>query len=91
MGYVVFYAPLVHSELLADQEFSVKLYKTLGYERFTSAAIAHHDAIAAFGRFPHRNAVLGRQNTPEEEKYLKDPPKWAKTAAEPKDAEKKNA
>ena len=81
-----FYAPLVHSELLEDQEFSVKLYKTLGYERFTNAAIAHRDAIAAFGRFPHRNAVLGRQSTPEEEEYLRDPPKWAKTAAEAKDA-----
>ena len=86
-----FYAPLVHSELLEDQEFSVKLYKTLGHERFTNAAIAHRDATATFGRFPHRNAVLGRKSTREEEEYLKDPPNWAKTAAEPKDPKKKNA
>ncbi len=70
-----FYAPFGHSEVLEDQELSVKLYTALGYERFLAAAISHHDAIANFGRFPHRNAVLGRENTPEEEEYLKDLPK----------------
>ena len=75
-----FYAPLIHSEVLEDQELSVKLYTMLGYERFLAGAISHHDAIAEFGRFPHRNAVLGRENTLEEAEYLKDPPKWGKTA-----------
>jgi uncharacterized protein (DUF924 family) len=56
-------------------------------ERTVEAAIGHHDAIARFGRFPHRNAVLGRENTREEEEYLKDPPLWGKTAAQAEEAE----
>ena len=52
------------------------------------AAVGHHEAIARFGRFPHRNVVLGRENTPEEEEYLKNPPMWGKTAAEAEKAEK---
>jgi len=79
---VFFYLPFEHSEKLADQESAMKLFQPMNNENTTKAAIGHHDAIARFGRFPHRNAVLGRQNTPEEEEYLKDPPMWGKTAAE---------
>jgi len=85
---VFFYLPFEHSEDLADQELSVKLFSPMNNENTTNAAIGHHDAIARFGRFPHRNAVLGRENTPEEEEYLKDPPMWGKTAAEAEEAEK---
>ena len=76
------YLPFEHSEELADQERGVKLYATLNDERSLTSAKGHRDAIARFGRFPHRNAVLGRTNTPEEDEYLKDPPLWGKTAAE---------
>ena len=47
-----------------------------------NAAQGHHDAIARFGRFPHRNKVMGRENTPEEEEYLKIPPTWGMTQAQ---------
>ena len=50
--------------------------------------IVHYDTIEKFGRFPHRNAVLGRKNTPEEEEYMKNPPTWGKTAAEVKEMER---
>ena len=60
------YLPFEHSEALADQELSMKLYARLGNEEWTRYARAHHELIARFGRFPHRNAVLGRESTPEE-------------------------
>jgi len=85
---VFFYLPFEHSEILEDQELALKLLVPMGGEDSVNAAVGHHDAIARFGRFPHRNAVLGRQNTPEEEEYLKDPPMWGKTAAEAEEAEK---
>ncbi len=85
---IFFYLPFEHSEELADQELSVKLFTPAGHEETSKAAIDHHDAIARFGRFPHRNAVMGRENTPEEEEYLKNPPMWGKTAAEAAEAEK---
>ena len=50
--------------------------------RTLAAAIGHRDAILRFGRFPHRNAVLGRDSTPEEAEYLKEPPSWGLTAEE---------
>jgi uncharacterized protein (DUF924 family) len=67
------YLPFEHSETLADQDCSVRLFEPL-----TSALRAetvdhadrHRDVIRRFGRFPHRNAVLGRSNTPQEEDYL---------------------
>ena len=83
-----FYLPFEHSENLADQEMSVKLFTPHGNDETSKAAQGHYDAIARFGRFPHRNEVLGRENTPEEEEYLKDPPMWGKTAAEADAAEK---
>ena len=79
---VFFYLPFEHSESLADQERALLLYKGLNEERSLAAAIGHHDAIRRFGRFPHRNAVLGRDDTPEEAEYLKAPPSWGLTAEE---------
>jgi uncharacterized protein (DUF924 family) len=82
-----FYLPFEHSENLEDQVLSVKLFAPANNEDTSKAAIGHHDAIAQFGRFPHRNAVMGRENTPEEEEYLKNPPGWGKTAAEMEELE----
>ena len=66
-----FYLPFMHSEVLADQDRSVTLYKALGNENALDFAHQHRDIIAQFGRFPHRNAVLGRDDTPEEAEFLK--------------------
>lgn len=65
-----FYLPLMHSETLADQEQCVALYKALGDENSLKYAEIHADAIRRFGRFPHRNPVLGRDTTPEEKAFL---------------------
>lgn len=62
-----FYLPFAHSEHLADQEHSVALHAELGY---TANACRHREIIRRFGRFPHRNAILGRETTPEEQAYL---------------------
>ncbi|HLS69179.1 MAG TPA: DUF924 family protein [Kiloniellales bacterium] len=67
------YLPLEHSEELADQEQAVALITPLGDEEATRYAVIHRDIIARFGRFPHRNAVLGRESTPEETEFLKQP------------------
>lgn len=66
-----FYLPLMHSEELADQERSVTLYEALGDENSLKFAREHRDIVARFGRFPHRNAILGRDSTPEETEFLK--------------------
>ena len=65
-----FYLPFEHSENLADQERSVALHEAAGDEDGLTWARHHHDIIARFGRFPHRNAILGRESTPEELAYL---------------------
>ena len=67
------YMPFEHSEDLADQELAVSLLRALGDAEYTRYAIAHRDIIARFGRFPHRNAVLGRASTPEEAEFLRHP------------------
>ena len=64
-----FYLPFMHSERLSDQDRSVELYGALGGDGLRYAEI-HRDAIARFGRFPHRNPLLGRAMTAEEQKYL---------------------
>jgi uncharacterized protein (DUF924 family) len=66
-----FYLPLVHSESMQDQDQGIAFARTLGDEPLRHAAI-HRDIIEKFGRFPHRNAVLGRTNTPEEQRFLND-------------------
>lgn len=67
-----FYVPFEHSENLADQERGVALYKAAGDDDGLKWADVHADIIRKFGRFPHRNAVLGRITTPEEQKFLDD-------------------
>ena len=64
-----FYLPFMHSESLADQERSVELNAALdaNTQRF---AVLHRDIVARFGRFPHRNPMLGRETTPEEQAFL---------------------
>lgn len=66
-----FYLPFMHSENLADQQRSVRLYEALGNDNSLHFAKEHIDIIAEFGRFPHRNAVLGRENTAKEADFLK--------------------
>ncbi len=64
-----FYLPLEHSEAPADQDRCVALCHPLGGQTH-DYAIIHRDIIRRFGRFPHRNAVLGRETTPEEQAFL---------------------
>jgi uncharacterized protein (DUF924 family) len=71
-----FYLPFMHSEDLADQERSVALFSRPGFETNLGFAIAHRDIVARFGRFPHRNAVLGRETRPEEEEAVKQGAAW---------------
>jgi uncharacterized protein (DUF924 family) len=66
-----FYMPFHHSEALADHELCCTLFATLGNEDNHKYAIGHRDIVARFGRFPHRNEVLGRESTFEEIDYLK--------------------
>ena len=68
-----FYLPFEHSEDLADQDRAVALCATLPNPLFHDYAIRHRDVVARFGRFPHRNAVLGRDSTAEEIEFLKQP------------------
>jgi uncharacterized protein (DUF924 family) len=67
-----FYLPLEHSEDLADQERSVALFTALGDEVQLDYARRHRDVIARFGRFPHRNALIGRESTEAEIEFLAD-------------------
>lgn len=67
------YLPFEHSEDMADQDRSVALTGALGDAELTRYAVAHRDVIARFGRFPHRNTILGRISTPEEQAYLAQP------------------
>jgi uncharacterized protein (DUF924 family) len=68
-----FYLPFEHSELLADQDRCLDLCKALDAEtggNWTQWAELHRDIILRFGRFPHRNAALGRITTAEEQAFL---------------------
>ena len=74
---VFLYLPFEHSEAMADQDLSVALFEGLRDDPRMAApggaidyAWRHHAVIARFGRFPHRNAVLGRVSTPEEQAWL---------------------
>jgi uncharacterized protein (DUF924 family) len=74
------FMPLMHSESLDDQERSVALFHDLAdgasglvrgvLDTFRQHALSHRNVIARFGRFPHRNAALGRESTPEEQQFL---------------------
>lgn len=75
--------PTMHSELLEAQELGIESFKELlavtdeGQKALISAAldyaIRHRDIVARFGRFPHRNEILGRESTAEEMDFLKEP------------------
>jgi uncharacterized protein (DUF924 family) len=67
------YLPLEHSEDLGDQAMACRLTAATGDVRWTRYAQAHMAIIERFGRFPHRNAVLGRRSTPEELAFLQTP------------------
>ena len=66
-----FYLPFMHSELLDDQNRCLQLYESYGDADSLQYAIAHRDIILTFGRFPHRNQMLGRSTTPAEDEFLK--------------------
>jgi uncharacterized protein (DUF924 family) len=80
---VFLYLPLEHSEDLVDQEDSVALFYQLhdsaaenlreAFGGFLDYALRHRDIIARFGRFPHRNKILGRNSTAEEIEFLSQP------------------
>jgi uncharacterized protein (DUF924 family) len=63
------YMPFQHSEELEEQRRSLLLFNGLGDAEQLSFAQKHYDVIERFGRFPHRNAMLGRRSTPEEEAF----------------------
>jgi uncharacterized protein (DUF924 family) len=67
-----FYLPFMHSEHLPDQERCVALARGYGDDEFLKYAEQHADIVRRFGRFPHRNAMLGRATTPEEQAFLDD-------------------
>lgn len=72
-----FYMPFEHSEHIEDQDFARLLFAALEKELpghdLALWAEKHRVIIARFGRFPHRNAALGRQNSPEETEFLRQP------------------
>ena len=78
-----FYLPFEHSEELADQDRSISLFRDLAvsapaaqretFAEFIDYAVRHRDVVAQFGRFPHRNQILGRESTPEEKHFLEQP------------------
>ncbi len=80
---VFVYLPLEHAESVAMQDSSVAYYEQLAHEAtaaerslfdgFLDYAHKHRDVVVRFGRFPHRNALLGRPSTPEEIEFLKQP------------------
>lgn len=69
------YMPLMHSEQIEDQERCVALFKEMGadFADVHGYAVAHRDIVARFGRFPHRNAILGRESREEEVAFLSRP------------------
>ena len=64
------YMPLMHSENIQHQDMSVNLFESTGLIENARFARHHRDIIRRFGRFPHRNKILGRQSTPEEVVWL---------------------
>lgn len=80
---VFLYLPLEHAESLPMQERAVAQFEKLAHEAasderalfddFLAYARRHHDVVARFGRFPHRNTILGRVSTPDETAFLRQP------------------
>jgi uncharacterized protein (DUF924 family) len=71
-----FYLPFMHSESLADQDRCVQLFSAPGFDENLKFAKMHHDIVARFGRFPHRNEALGRETLPEEEEAVSEGANW---------------
>jgi uncharacterized protein (DUF924 family) len=67
------YMPFMHAEDIEAQEEGVRLFEKLGHEIALNYMKQHHDIVARFGRFPHRNDILGRETTAEEAEFLKQP------------------
>lgn len=67
------YLPFEHSEDPAVQARSVELFATVDDDESLEYAVRHKEIVDRFGRFPHRNDVLGRESTPEETEFLKEP------------------
>jgi uncharacterized protein (DUF924 family) len=67
------YLPFMHSESLKIHEVAVKLYRKNGIQGNLDFEIRHKQIIERFGRYPHRNGILGRQSTDEEIEFLKQP------------------
>ena len=76
-GRLFMYLPFEHSEELDDQRLSVELFRGLatemGSEDLLGYAVRHLEIVERFGRFPHRNEILGRRTTPEETTFLSGP------------------
>ena len=80
---VFFYVPLEHSESIENQNRCVALFTALAasaseaqrklFDGYVDYAVRHRDIIQRFGRFPHRNAILGRQSSAEELEFLQKP------------------
>ncbi|MED5618680.1 DUF924 family protein [Ideonella sp. BN130291] len=75
---VFVYLPFEHAEDLAAQREALRLFDALvaeapGLAGYADYARRHHEIIERFGRFPHRNALLGRESTPEELEFLRQP------------------
>jgi uncharacterized protein (DUF924 family) len=70
------YMPFEHSENREDQALAVELIARLGNEGWTGDAIAHKTIVEQFGRFPHRNATLGRHSSQREVAFLQEPKAW---------------
>jgi uncharacterized protein (DUF924 family) len=70
------YLPFEHSENIDDQRKCIKLFQSLSHDPYSAKAIEsafkHKEIITRFGRFPHRNAILGRISTPDEEEFLEE-------------------
>lgn len=67
------YMPFMHSESAAIHAVGIGLFEALGIQANLDSAIRHREIIERFGRYPHRNAILGRTSTPEEIEFLKQP------------------
>ncbi len=71
------YMPFMHAESVEDQRRSVELFEGLAAEpggpNVVEYAVGHREIVERFGRFPHRNAILGRETTPEEAEFLIQP------------------
>jgi uncharacterized protein (DUF924 family) len=65
-----FYLPFMHSESLADQDRCLALYEAFGDPELLKYATTHRDIVVKFGRFPHRNSLMGRRTTPAEQAFL---------------------